>query len=86
MARALYNLSATQLSRERGDGLFNIDFAAIYSLGLEEVWKFLENVLADHDFAPSPLSPAGAHANRPPLPAGRQSETTFARTLEVRGQ
>src|SRR2546422_263194 len=40
------------LTRERGDGLFDIDIPAVHLLGSEEVWELLENVLADHGLGP----------------------------------
>src|SRR5208283_1088456 len=38
----------TQLSSERGDRFFNINFSPVHLLGPEQVWESLNNVLTDH--------------------------------------
>ena len=38
----------TQLSGERGNGLFDTDVSPVHLLGPEKVREFLENVLTDH--------------------------------------
>ena len=38
----------TQLLRERGNRLFDIDISAIHLLGPEDVWELLKNVFPNH--------------------------------------